>query len=159
MGIFAPKNIFPCTTCPTTGGGEVVSNFLTLKVAVTKDELQTLSSAPVTLIPSPGPGFAILPINIATNYIYGTQDYDYSGASPYIIIKSAAVTAVLASVNDLIATGPFVNLFSLQASFAMSLAPDSGIVEDRLMQLTCQNDAVTGNGKLDVYINYIILPI
>lgn len=159
MGIFAPKNIFPCTTCPTTGGGEVVSNFLTLKVPVKKEELALLNSNPVVLIPDPGPGFAILPINIATNYIYGTEDYDYNAASPYIIIKNAANTGVIASLTDLIAVGPFVNLFTLQASNAYSSVPNSGIVPNQELQLTCQHDAIAGNGSLDVYINYIILSV
>lgn len=132
--------------------GDTGDGFLTLKYTLTATQIKTLNSVPVTIIPAPGAGKAIVCFYAGMNYKRGTISFS-TGASQFNFLSD------LTNFNAQLVSQSFID--GSQSCFPIAVlvnVNDTQIIENTPLYVRFDNgDSTVGNGTVDVYITYQII--
>ena len=134
--------------------GLVGADTLNIKVDISALQLATLFSVPVTLIPSPGPGFSIIPNTIVYRYTYGSVVYDFASSLYIYHGTKTPTTENFASIGvaDITAGSNKSGLI------VRSMANVDAIAENKdIMLAAVTSNPTTGDGTLTIWITYTII--
>jgi len=124
------------------------ADFLYATVNLVPNQIKSLFSSPVEAIASPGTGFAILPIQIASNYIFNTESFENNvsmtiqSASSNLFVKTTSIYA-----SDRFVIEQFGNNSTSQ------------LKENSPLIINSTEDSTTGDGSLVIYISYRIISV
>lgn len=128
----------------------ITSGFVyTTKVSVSSAQLLALNGTPVDLIPSPGPNKFIDLLSCTASLVYSSTTYNsialnikYSANQQVIFSVPAAFMARTSSTMAKLVTGVYTS--------------NLGVVPDTPITLSSGGAVTTGNGRLDIYLDYVI---
>jgi hypothetical protein len=153
-----------------TGGGSSAPAFRALVAAdlpgvILSTTTTVLSSAnilallgtPVTLVPAPGVGFAIIPINIIIKFFAGSVAYTDAGGA----VSFAAGTAsgpLLSNAIFLVTTSPNKRIQSFVWPGATDTAGNPPTDDNAALVISkATNNFAAGNGTATIIVNYLIV--
>jgi hypothetical protein len=127
-------------------------------VTVSSAQLLTLNTAPVTIVPSPGPGFAINVNGVVIEALRGSVAYTGGGAVGPVY---AGATGTFLTTNQMAATD--VTGAAGQTTRVLTAAAPAGgtaLTPNTAVQLFAgTGNFAAGNGTMKVHVDYNLIPV
>jgi len=125
-----------------------------IKVALTAAQIRTLNSAPITVIPAPGAGFAIEVLAFSARLIFvGPQ---FSTNQPLQLTTDTATLPQRILTNLLFSTA---NSFYRSNGFTTFLFDQTFLVDNEELILNIPADLAAGGSSVDCYITFQIITL
>ena len=125
---------------------------------ITSAQLLNLHNASVVVVPSPGPGFIIVPEQISLVYHYGGAPYVVTGSDGFMYFNWSGITISSNSPNSFPEAG-FIDATSSQLSAAAGAAAVAlGSVINKDLVFGIVDSLSGGNGNITVVVSYVVLP-
>lgn len=142
---------------------EIIDNMLIIeKFNFNSTQIKTLSSIPLVLVNTPGPGKAIKAVEATIKYNYNTTAFDGSNV---VWIKASSLSTGSSSNMQLTANaiiGQSANVFAnfhYRNPSSASATDVTTIVENDSLVLSTNGDATVGDGNITVYLTYKIIKL
>jgi hypothetical protein len=135
----------------------VSSDFPFTSTALTSVNLLALLATPITLVPAPGVGFAIVPTMIFVKFFGGSVAYTDAGGA--VSFSAGSATLPLTSNNIfLVTTSPNKRLQSFAWSGATDTAANPPTDDNAPLTISkATNNFAAGNGTATIIVYYLIL--
>ena len=133
----------PIVQNPSIGAGAVA--LLSTTTLISKAQILTLNSAPVQLIPAPGPGKLIVVLSAVLVYKFGTQPYVQSDDSLFLVYEASENGVLGTNVVGLL-TGSAGDFYQYQPG---NTAENNSLLPgDDNQPVVLQSDASYNNGPI-----------
>lgn len=131
---------------------------LTAVAHLTSAQILNMNATPVVIIPAPGPGLRVFVLGASAVYNFGTVAY--AGGTQLALYYSAAIGALNAA--PFLSIALLGNTVSEVSQFARGATGGTGqaatATTNQPIVMTTNAAPTTGDGTVDVYVQYVILP-
>lgn len=129
---------------------------LSASVTLTSAQVLAIFTTPVTVVPAPGAGLAIVPIIAIYDYVAGTTPYTDGGGSLRINVGNVFGLAQLTTASFWTAASSRVS--SVNAAIA-SVVQTTNLANGALTVSSSTANPTLGNGTVAVTVAYMVVPV
>lgn len=149
MGMFAPKNIFPCTNCASESANFTAGQLYVKSYTLTPEEILSCSSYPVTVIPSYGDNTGIAVVNTLVKLAAGSTAY--VTVANFVLKSEGALYQ-----QQVLPYGCFTPSIDTMTVNPASTSNQANFVENAPIKFTSTANPALGDGIVTLFITYTV---